>query len=615
MRSSSQPLWRLAETDPKLLPEMPKPAARTGPRLAYRPGLDGLRAIAVAGVFLYHSRIDWLPGGFLGVDLFFVLSGYLITSLLLVEWEAGRRIDLRRFWLRRARRLLPALVVVVLAALVLAAIFARQDLAHTRSDAFSSLFYYTNWHLIAASHSYFNVMGNPSLLQHLWSLAIEEQFYVVWPLLLVPGLVLIGRKRLPFLVAAGIAGSATLMWLLYHPGSDPSRVYYGTDTRAFLLLMGILLALVWPAIERLRRAVPLLELLGIAAVVATVLLFLRMQDFDPTLYRGGDLAAAFCFAVLVAAVAHPMTGIGQALGVAPLRWVGERSYGIYLWHYPVILLMRPGVDISWTGPGVVVAQAAIVLAAAALSYRFIEQPIRTGSLQRRLAERPRRLRLELVGAGALGLIAAFAVLFVVPKSLNPVSGYVNPPTAQATTKPSHTSTEPQKPPASQETGSTQPTRHKLPAGRFLALGDSVMLGCSHQLRLALRYRVRIDATVGRQIDDTIEDLDRYRRHHRLPKTLVLQIGNNGPLWFRDLARLRHALRGIPDVVVVNVRNATSWERESNQALAGWVQDWPAAHLADWYGSSKNNMLSDGTHPWPYGCTIYARVIANTLRAT
>src|SRR5437879_6018970 len=138
---------------------MPKPAARTGPRLAYRPGLDGLRAIAVAGVFLYHSRIDWLPGGFLGVDLFFVLSGYLITSLLLVEWEAGRRIDLRKFWLRRARRLLPALFVVVLAALILAAIFARQDLAHTRSDAFSSLFYYTNWHLIAASHSYFNVMG------------------------------------------------------------------------------------------------------------------------------------------------------------------------------------------------------------------------------------------------------------------------------------------------------------------------------------------------------------------------------------------------------------------------------------------------------------------------
>ncbi|TML76868.1 MAG: hypothetical protein E6G12_06050 [Actinobacteria bacterium] len=243
---------------------MPKPVPGKGPRLGYRPGLDGLRAIAVAAVFLYHARPHadgnpWLPGGFLGVDLFFVLSGYLITSLLLVEWDARNRIDLRRFWMRRARRLLPALVVVVLAALILAAIFARDDLARTRGDAVSSLLYYTNWHLIVANHSYFNLMGRPSLLQHLWSLAVEEQFYVIWPLLLVPGLVLVGRKRLPFLVVAGIAGSAALMWLLYNP-ADPSRVWYGTDTRAFLLLMGILLALVWPAIERMRRSLPLLEL-------------------------------------------------------------------------------------------------------------------------------------------------------------------------------------------------------------------------------------------------------------------------------------------------------------------------------------------------------------------
>jgi len=419
---------------------MPKPVERTGPRLAYRPGLDGLRAIAVAGVFLYHSRIDWLPGGFLGVDLFFVLSGYLITSLLLVEWEARNRIDLRRFWLRRARRLLPALVVVVLAALILAAIFARDDLARTRGDAVSSLLYYTNWHEIIANHSYFNLTGRPSLLQHLWSLAVEEQFYVIWPLLLVPGLVLLGRKRLPFLVAAGIAGSAALMWLLYNP-TDPTRVWNGTDTRAFLLLMGILLALVWPYVERLRRALPLLELFGVAALVATVLLFRQMHDYDPTLWQGGDLAASFCFVVLIAAVAHPGTGLGEALGVQPLRWLGERSYGIYLWHWPVIELMRPGVDISWTGPGVVVAQAAIVLTAAELSYRFVEQPIRTGSLQRRLAERPRRLRLELVGAGLMGLIAAFSVLFVIPSAVNPITSYVNPPKVHAATKPKPSQTD------------------------------------------------------------------------------------------------------------------------------------------------------------------------------
>jgi peptidoglycan/LPS O-acetylase OafA/YrhL len=594
---------------------MPKPVEKSGPRLAYRPGLDGLRAIAVAGVFLYHSRIDWLPGGFLGVDLFFVLSGYLITSLLLVEWEARNRIDLRRFWLRRARRLLPALVVVVLAALVLAAIFARDDLARTRGDAVSSLLYYTNWHEIIANHSYFNLMGRPSLLQHLWSLAVEEQFYVIWPLLLVPGLVLVGRKRLPLVVAAGIAGSAALMWVLYDP-TDPTRVWNGTDTRAFLLLMGIFLALVWPYIERLRRALPLLELFGVAALVATVLLFRQMHDYDPTLWQGGDLAASFCFVVLIAAVAHPGTGLGEALGVQPLRWLGERSYGIYLWHWPVIELMRPGVDISWTGPGVVVAQAAIVLTAAELSYRYVEQPIRTGSLQRRLAERPRRLRLELVGAGLMGLVAAFSILFVIPRAANPITSYVNPPKVHAATKPSQASTTTRQHQVDRHTGNTEKRPlHALPPGRMLALGDSVMLDCSRPLRAALNHRVQVDATVGRQIDDTIDELDTLRKHHRLPKTLVIQIGNNGPLWYHDLVKLRHALRGIPDIVFVNVRNATSWQDESNHALASWLRGWQAAHLADWYAVSTNKMLSDGTHPWPYGCVIYARLIKDTLRST
>jgi hypothetical protein len=442
---------------------------------------------------------------------------------------------------------------------------------------------------------------------------VEEQFYVIWPLLLVPGLVLIGRRRLPIVVVAGIVASTALMWALYNE-NDPSRVYYGTDTRAFLLLMGILLALVWPAIQRLRRALPLLELFGLAALVGSVLLFRQMEDFNPTLYRGGDLAAAFCFAVLIAAVAHPGTGIGQALGVAPLRWLGERSYGIYLWHWPVVQLMRPGVDIPWTGPGVVVAQAAIVVSAAALSYRYVEQPIRTRTLQRRLAQYSRRFRLELVGAGAMGLVAAFAILFVTPAA---VSGYVNPPGVHAATH--HTTSTVSIGPRPHQT--SQPTAHKrqkrqsdLPPGRILALGDSVMLGCSRELKAALDHRVRVDATVGRQIDDTVNELRRLRRHHKLTKTVVIQVGNNGPLFYGDLVRLRDALHGIPDVVVVNVRNDTSWQDESNHALIGWLHDWPQAHLADWYGHSTDKMLQDGTHPWPYGCTIYARLIAATLKS-
>jgi hypothetical protein len=213
------------------------------------------------------------------------------------------------------------------------------------------------------------------------------------------------------------------------------------------------------------------------------------------------------------------------------------------------------------------------------------------------------------------LVAAFAVLFVTPAALNPVTSYVSPPKAKATTKPSQTRTEPR------PSGSSHPGRHEVkkklgpfPTGRILALGDSVMLSCRRQLKEALHHRVRVDATVGRQIDDTIDDLQRLRRHHRLPKTIVIQVGNNGPLFYRDLTRLRRALHGIPDVVVVNVRNATSWQDESNHALVGWLHDWPAAHLADWYARSTNKMLSDGTHPWPYACWNYARVISDTLRS-
>ncbi|HUJ55226.1 MAG TPA: acyltransferase family protein [Gaiellaceae bacterium] len=577
------------------------------PRLSYRPGLDGLRALAVTGVFLYHARLDWLPGGFLGVDLFFVLSGYLITSLLLVEWESRHVIDLRRFWLRRARRLFPAVVVVVLVSLILAAVFARDDLTRTRGDALSAIFYYTNWHEIIASHSYFAQVGRPSLLQNLWSLAVEEQFYVVWPLLLVAGLVLLGRRRFALVAAAGIAASAAEMWLLYNP-EDPSRVYYGTDTRAQLLLMGILLALLWPYVERIGRWLPLLELAGVSALVATIVLFREMEDFNPTLYRGGDLAAAFCFVVLIAAVAHQESRIGRAIGWTPLRWIGARSYGMYLWHFPIIELTRPGVDVSWTGPQLVVVQAALVVIAAELSYHFVEQPIRTGRLQRRLAERPRRRLYALAATAAVA--AALGTLFATPAPASSVAAeFVTPFRVHPGRLPRNL-----EPPGRKSTPPPPATNGPLPPHVF-ALGDSVMLGCSSELEQSLHGHVRIDAVVGRQIDDAIKVLVHRRNHHKLPPAVIVQVGDNGPTWYDDLVRLRHALGSVPDVVVVNVRVDRSWESEVNTALAAFVRAWPAAHLADWYGSSKDSDLSDGVHPWPYACTTYAHVVTQALLGT
>src|SRR5262245_59947737 len=225
-------------------PEAMPPPARTW--LPYVPCLDGLRALAVVAVLLYHADVAWLPGGFLGVDVFFVLSGYLITALLLAEWHAHRSIDLPRFWLRRARRLLPALFAVIAIALAFALVWLPDEVANLRGDALAALAYVTNWHLIFKQDSYFETIGRPSLFQHLWSLAVEEQFYLLWPPLLLVLLRQRGRRGALAVALIGAAASAALMMLLYQPDVDPSRLYYSTDTRAFAPLLGAALACIWP---------------------------------------------------------------------------------------------------------------------------------------------------------------------------------------------------------------------------------------------------------------------------------------------------------------------------------------------------------------------------------
>ncbi|MDE3133827.1 MAG: acyltransferase, partial [Acidobacteriota bacterium] len=398
-------------------------------RLPYLAGLDGLRALAVAGVFLYHANVGWTPGGFLGVDLFFVLSGYLITSLLLSEFVQRGTINLAAFWGRRARRLLPAVGLVIVFALLATVTIARDDLGRTRADALSALVYLTNWHEVIASHSYFNQFGRPSLLQHLWSLAVEEQFYLFWPLLLIAGLRWLRPRTIVALIAVFAAGSCALMWILYSPGGDPSRLYYGTDTRAFTLLIGALLAFTvplgrsapWLARAALRRwpgGPAVVDAIGVAALVGVLVLFARVQDFDPWLYQGGFLLMAVAGAVLVAAVAQPGALLGRALGWGPLRWIGARSYGIYLWHWPIMELTRPGVDVPLHGAPLIVLQAAATTAAAALSYRYVEMPVRTGAAQRRakawLDRHTPRERLAWVSGVAAALVTFAGIGFGLP---------------------------------------------------------------------------------------------------------------------------------------------------------------------------------------------------------
>ena len=395
-------------------------------RLPYLPGLDGLRAIAVAAVLLYHADVPWLRGGFLGVEVFFVISGYLITALLLSEWQQHKRLDLRTFWIRRARRLLPALYLLLLVVLGYAVIRLPDEVARLRGDALAAFGYVTNWYFIFRHQSYFEVIGRPSLFQHLWSLAIEEQFYVIWPPILMVLLRRWSQRQLLAILLAAAGASALLMAILYRPGVDPSRVYYGTDTRAAGLLLGSALAVAWAPWRSLGRAtratIVRLDRAGVAALGLLILLFVLLEQRQAFLYRGGFALIALATATTIAGTVAPGARLlPLLLDSRPMRWLGERSYSLYLWHWPLFAVTRPGIDTRLDGPVLLILRLAGALILADLSYRFFETPIRRGALGRLwvrfralAAARDRRSWRQIqgwsVGAGALlGIFLALSI--------------------------------------------------------------------------------------------------------------------------------------------------------------------------------------------------------------
>ena len=370
--------------------EEQRPEPTRGRTLRYAGGLDGLRALAVTAVLIYHLNAGWLPGGFLGVDVFFVLSGFLITSLLAVEWVSTGTVRVGRFYVRRARRLLPALITMLLTVVFVTAAVAPSELRRLRGDVAAALTYSTNWTQIVWHRSYFEQLGRPSLLQHLWSLAVEEQFYLLWPLVLVLCLRTGGRRRALRVTLVGIVTSAAVMAWLFQSYPDPDRAYYGSDTHASALLVGAALALATalrrpvrgdrgPAPLRMTVNSPtwpldVAALLG-AAVVGYFLT--HASYFSAGLYRGGFLLVAIGSAAIVLAAARRGTVTARLLGTPLLCWIGVRSYAIYLWHWPVFMLSRPRLDYPSDGLPLMVLRVGLTVAIADLSYRFIERPIRT----------------------------------------------------------------------------------------------------------------------------------------------------------------------------------------------------------------------------------------------
>jgi peptidoglycan/LPS O-acetylase OafA/YrhL len=602
-------------------------------RFPYLPGIDALRALAVLGVFAYHAGISWIPGGFLGVDLFFVISGYLITSLLLRDWKQGGHVQLGRFWVRRARRLLPAVGVLIAVTMVVAAIVIPDRIDQLRGDAFASLGYFANWHFIFGDQSYFDQFQRASLFRHLWSLSVEEQFYLFWPLVFAAGMKLFGRRRLLLGVLAGALGSVALAWILFDPGSDASRVYYGTDTHAVGLLAGVALALVWDPVELRRHPSgslvgPILDAVGVAALVYVVAQMVLVHDYDIGLWHGGYLALAVVTALLLAALAHPAARLGAVLGTPPALWLGLRSYSFYLWHWPVIALTRPGIDVNLPRGILIPLQLLAVLALADLSYRYVELPFRGRAPMPWAPRTSLPLARSALAVSVVAIVAFIGWSGIVNSSSNqPAEAASTAESAVITARltpdgedPSAGHSADRRPPDGSSPSGHQPSEPLPPAQdypRIIALGDSVMIGAADRLAARLGPGFSVNAKVGRQADEFVEILQKLKREGHAPEAMIIQMGDNGPLYGEDMEAIQKATSDVGQLFLITDHAPVSWQDESNNALEEAAQQWPHTTLIDWapVAAAHENLLWDGIHLTPGGAALYTRLVNRVVRET
>ena len=569
-------------------------------------------------VFFYHAGVGWMPGGFLGVDLFFVISGYLITSLLLSEYRRGGHIRLGQFWLRRAKRLLPAVGVFIAVTMIVAAIVTPEDITQLRGDAVASLFYVANWHFIFAHQSYFDQFQRPSLFRHLWSLSVEEQFYLFWPLAFAGGMTLFGRRRLLIGVIAGALASVLLAWILFDPGGDNSRLYYGTDTHAVGLLAGVALALVWSPLGVRRRSVgqlvgPVLDAIGVLTLGYIILSFLHVHDYDLGLYHGGYLTLAIVTAILLAVLAHPAARLGKLIGQPPMLWLGLRSYSFYLWHWPVLVLTRPGIDVSIPRGILIPLQLLVVLALADLSYRFVELPFRGKTKMPKLPDNWLR-----VGRPAL-LVTVVGVVILVGWSGLAGTGdrHLQPGLAAASTETFarvNVQSKPQQ--AARGRKETGGNGSGQPPPRIVAFGDSVMIGAEDKLAKRLGPGFSMDAKVGRQADEFIALARRLKAGGSHPDDLIIHMGNNGPLYSDEMEELRKATSNAKEIFLINDHAPVDWVDQSNGEIAEAAKTWPHTTLIDWasVAADHDNLTWDGLHLTPAGAGVYARLVAAAVYA-
>jgi peptidoglycan/LPS O-acetylase OafA/YrhL len=575
--------------------------------IQYIPAIDGLRALAVIAVMLYHLGFTWIPGGFLGVDLFFVISGYVITRLLLDSIEQSGGLDLRGFYLARARRLLPALIFTVTTTTIAIGIWAPDTIKRLLTDMPFALTGTMNWWLVARHQDYFESIGRPPLLQHTWSLAVEAQFYLLWPLILFFILKRLGKKRIPIaaLVIAAASGVALLLVSFSLDASNASKVshvYFGTDTHSIGLFLGAALAVSWIpqnfTTQVSKKAQDFIDGIGVFGFIGIIATFLLIDESKPTLYKIAFPLAGIFGASIIMSVVHPASRFAPILQNPIFVWIGQRSYAMYLWHWIIFQVTRPSVDLAGQMWALYALRILIVFALADISLRFVEQPIRRGALKlwiKGLKYRTKRERTQQTRAFAAVFFVVLALAAVVSVRAVSIGNEQRAAIEKALTAPEVSISAPE-------------------ADGLWVTGDSVILGIRASLDAQKPISV-MNARIGRQAPELLEVMQSDKAQVS-NSPVVFNLGNNGVLNRDDVQAIFELVKDQPQVIVVNTAVSRPWRDANNSLVAEVAQQYSTVTLIDWNSISMGHpeyFAPDGIHLVPTGVAVYVGEILKYLK--